>query len=80
MKVAENPYEHCVSEFYRLCDTDKDQQVSLNEWGDCFTVHLSKLIVLRSCSFQRMSVTLVLSKQDNLEWAWSLQVVLVQLE
>lgn len=40
VKVAENPYEHCVSEFYRLCDTDKDQQVSLNEWGDCFTVHL----------------------------------------
>ncbi|KAL5262221.1 hypothetical protein ACHWQZ_G007813 [Mnemiopsis leidyi] len=40
VKVAENPYEHCVSEFYRLCDTDKDQQLSVNEWGDCFETHI----------------------------------------
>ncbi|XP_063683329.1 testican-2-like [Bolinopsis microptera] len=39
-KVAENPYEHCVSEFYRLCDTDKNQLLSIGEWGECFEIHI----------------------------------------
>ena len=40
--VAENNYEHCVSEFYRLCDTDDNLQLTLKEWGNCFDKHISE--------------------------------------
>lgn len=51
--VAENNYEHCVSEFYRLCDTDDNLQLTLKEWGNCFDKHIK----MKPCDRARIRAT-----------------------
>ncbi|KAL4640504.1 SPARC-like [Arapaima gigas] len=32
------PMEHCTSRFFQECDSNKDNQVSFREWGQCFGI------------------------------------------
>ncbi|XP_078422047.1 uncharacterized protein LOC144695015 [Cetorhinus maximus] len=32
------PLEHCTSQFFRGCDLDGDRDISLREWGRCFSL------------------------------------------
>ncbi|XP_058497543.1 SPARC-like protein 1 [Solea solea] len=38
LRVPLVPMEHCTSRFFQECDTDKDKQVSFEEWISCFGI------------------------------------------